>query len=480
MNIKEVEARTGLSRANIRFYEKENLLHPARLENGYRDYGQKDLVELEKIRLLRALQVSLEEIRQVQTGARSLTQVLAENGRSLESSIARQRQVQEICTRLCAEQTTYGTLCAAPYLQALDGDAPPESDAVQPLWEPWQRYLARTTDFSFWAVLLLWVEVTLARMPVLDSNLIAVGNALVGGLLVLATEPLLLHWWGTTPGKAIFGLRVTNWDGTKLSYAAALERTGNMLHAGCGWNIPLLSTFRQVTAYVHCRDRVPQVWEDDNVQTLQDGKAIRWVAWALVQALLCAGALGAILYTQYPHHWGELTPREFAANYNYLGSQLPRGGFTGANGWYYDLDETGAVIYNAYQTDLKNLEIAYDCHADGTIRKVVMTVQYQGDPGRNTAVPSHLKARQVALRSFVQGQINPFSRENRFAVIWQQLLDHPWESWQLTTNGVLVTQEMDVGNVDPRLLWEEQDYLSAADHSPVFYGFTFTMEKIAD
>ena len=37
MTIKELENRTGMTRANIRFYEGEGLLSPRRLENGYRD-----------------------------------------------------------------------------------------------------------------------------------------------------------------------------------------------------------------------------------------------------------------------------------------------------------------------------------------------------------------------------------------------------------------------------------------------------------
>ena len=41
MTIKDVEERTGLSRSNIRFYEKEKLIEPSRNENnGYRDYSE--------------------------------------------------------------------------------------------------------------------------------------------------------------------------------------------------------------------------------------------------------------------------------------------------------------------------------------------------------------------------------------------------------------------------------------------------------
>ena len=55
MTVKELEQALGMSRANIRFYEKEGLLSPLRLENGYRDYTPDDLETLRKIKLLRQL-----------------------------------------------------------------------------------------------------------------------------------------------------------------------------------------------------------------------------------------------------------------------------------------------------------------------------------------------------------------------------------------------------------------------------------------
>lgn len=66
MNIQEVEQKTGLERGNIRFYEKEGLLHPARQSNGYRDYSQEDIQTLLRIKLLRQLNISLGEIGQMQ------------------------------------------------------------------------------------------------------------------------------------------------------------------------------------------------------------------------------------------------------------------------------------------------------------------------------------------------------------------------------------------------------------------------------
>ncbi|MFA6783241.1 MAG: MerR family DNA-binding transcriptional regulator, partial [Sedimentibacter sp.] len=40
MLIKEIENLSGMERANIRFYEREGLITPKRLDNGYRDYSE--------------------------------------------------------------------------------------------------------------------------------------------------------------------------------------------------------------------------------------------------------------------------------------------------------------------------------------------------------------------------------------------------------------------------------------------------------
>ena len=74
MKINEVEQLVGITKRNIRFYEKEGLLSPVRnADNGYRDYGEEDVQTLRKIKLLRKLDVPLEEIRKMQRGTLTLT-----------------------------------------------------------------------------------------------------------------------------------------------------------------------------------------------------------------------------------------------------------------------------------------------------------------------------------------------------------------------------------------------------------------------
>ena len=62
--IGDAARQSGVSPANIRFYEKEKLLSPhGRNENSYRFYSESDVHQLRFIRLCRAMDMSLDEVR---------------------------------------------------------------------------------------------------------------------------------------------------------------------------------------------------------------------------------------------------------------------------------------------------------------------------------------------------------------------------------------------------------------------------------
>ena len=63
MKIKQVEELVGITKKNIRFYEEQGLLQIERAENGYREYHQKDVIRLQEIKLLRKIDISIEEMR---------------------------------------------------------------------------------------------------------------------------------------------------------------------------------------------------------------------------------------------------------------------------------------------------------------------------------------------------------------------------------------------------------------------------------
>lgn len=66
MNTKQVEELTGMSRQNIRYYERIGLLEPERDGgNDYRDYSEADVSHLKLIRMLRMLDIPLKDIRDI-------------------------------------------------------------------------------------------------------------------------------------------------------------------------------------------------------------------------------------------------------------------------------------------------------------------------------------------------------------------------------------------------------------------------------
>ena len=56
MNIQELESRCGVTKQNIRFYERKGLLTPAReADSKYRDYSQEDVQRMKQILLYRKM-----------------------------------------------------------------------------------------------------------------------------------------------------------------------------------------------------------------------------------------------------------------------------------------------------------------------------------------------------------------------------------------------------------------------------------------
>ena len=121
VKINEVERLVGISKKNIRFYEKENLLHPQRnLENGYRDYSEKEVEILKRIRLLRRLSIPLEEIRKLLDGEMAMESVLKRHMIVLEEQSDNLLKVQAACAQILEAQEPFWQMDADAWLGKLD------------------------------------------------------------------------------------------------------------------------------------------------------------------------------------------------------------------------------------------------------------------------------------------------------------------------------------------------------------------------
>lgn len=106
MNTKQVEDLVGLSRQNIRYYEKEGLLSPSReKENSYRDYSKEDVERLKMIKMLRMLDMPLKDIEKVLKNEVTLQEAVTVRQKEL---LEHQKQLQaaiDICSQLKKEKS---------------------------------------------------------------------------------------------------------------------------------------------------------------------------------------------------------------------------------------------------------------------------------------------------------------------------------------------------------------------------------------
>lgn len=379
MTVGEMELATGLERATIRFYERAGLLSPLRLENGYRDYSEQNRQTLLRIKLLRELGVSLEDIRALQQGKASLPVTLEQRIAQLEQEIAASAQAMETCRAIRDAGVSYQSLDAAQYLGRVSRPAPVE-DAAPVAICPWRRYFARNLDLFLYTlgivgVLTLGFHVNLAR----SGRLLSLVSTYLALGVMLVVEPLLLRLFGTTPGKAILGLRVTYQDGTHLSYADAQARTRDVTSRGMGWNLPVYSLYRLWKCYRAQSDGEEMAWdwEGEYAYDVKEGAWWRGAAFAAAYAACFFLMLGMALAAGHPPHYGPLTPAQFAENYNFLAS------------YWGDpaelLDETGRWVQPDSSTVVIHLSppptLNLEADAGGTLRTVRVIWEFDGADG---------------------------------------------------------------------------------------------------
>lgn len=157
MTIKEAEERTGLSRSNIRFYEKEGLVKPRRnTGNSYRDYSEKDIGELQKIAYLRTLGLSIEDIRKAAEGQTDLYEVIQGQIPLLERQMSELQNARRMCQMLLSQgKISYEDLEINRYVNDLEE-----------YWQKNQQILRLDSiDFLFvWGGKTAWVLITAASL----------------------------------------------------------------------------------------------------------------------------------------------------------------------------------------------------------------------------------------------------------------------------------------------------------------------------
>ena len=153
MTIKDVEERTGLSRSNVRFYEKEKLVEPSRNEsNGYRDYSENDVENIKKIAYLRTLGISIEDIRSIISEKVTLQEMLEKQKEVLKNQITDLNKAKLMCEKMLDEESiSYEKLQVEQYVTEL-----------QDYWKDNQTVfkLDSVSFLYIWGSMLTWITIT--------------------------------------------------------------------------------------------------------------------------------------------------------------------------------------------------------------------------------------------------------------------------------------------------------------------------------
>ena len=485
MTIKEMEEKAGLARANIRFYEAEGLFTPERKPNGYRDYSQEDLTTLLRVRLLRSLGVSLEDIKAVQAGDLPLAEVLGRHLDHLAEDKDKLTRAEGVCREMREAGEDYAHLDAEKYLEALTRPQPvpvpapvPESDAIPKVRSPWRRFFARDLDAILYGMVLDGIFLACGLNHLIYTAFYSYGSSGqrnlmfflaigLGLLLTFVLEPVLLHWFGTTPGKALLGLHVRSPEGGKLSYDQAVFRTGDVLLRGMGLCIPVVGWIQEVRCYSACEKGKTLPWEEDTVLVLRDSKAWRTVAFVVLYAAVNLLSFGISSMAALPANRGDLTVAQFCQNFN---RQADRLGYAKArlepDGSWRLLDHGDTfAIEDELGPDLPELRFT---EKDGTVTG--LTFAFQGE-GQDFYASWGQRETALALWAFVGAQEDCGVFHRDLDHRYEDLLEAPIHSFDDTLYGVRVKCDAD---------WEGEPgaFLARGEDGPAAFSMAVTMKKL--
>lgn len=477
MTIKEMESLSGMTRANIRFYETEGLLMPQRAQNGYHDYTEDDLKVLKRIKLLRGLGIPLEEIKAVHRGEKELQDILKRHINKLGFDKKELEASQEICKIMDEDGVSYQTLDAQYYLDALEHGAKYtkkelEKDVLPRIRAPWQRFFARQLDFTIYSAIATAVLELGFNINTLNSGM---GWKLIEYIIPVVimglVEPILLSKFSTTFGKWIFGIRITDEGGQRLSYGAAKERTATLFWYGLGYYVPAVVLWKWWKSYVECKEGNVLEWEDASEIVLRDTKKWRIAAYVGSYITVIALMVCIMFLAEMPRYRGELTTAEFCKNYNRLANyfDLDMGEELDHTGKWKIESDIDNVIYMADDgsfVDPPDFEIVEE---DGEVVEIGFMVERNNS---SEPAPSCIEQMTVAALAYIgaQDEITLFSKER--AELIEYIENHRFEDFEYEKAGVKMTCNIEYKGYEDAVfaLWpiEEQEK---------YYCLQFKMSK---
>ena len=165
---------------------------------------------------------------------------------------------------------------------------------------PWKRFFARSVDLFTGAALILYI---LVSSHFVDAELFGGFLGWVFAYIFwVPVEAAFISWFGATPAKWLFGIKVLNKDSGKLTYEKAFTRTKNLLERGEGFGIPLVFLVTRGIAYWDLKKKGTTWWDFNN------GSEVSYVQWGFVRGLACAMVIVLLAAVYLAAYWQYLFP----------------------------------------------------------------------------------------------------------------------------------------------------------------------------
>ena len=353
-------------------------------------------------------------------------------------------RARQVCRELRESGTSYAALDPRPWLAELERPpapnspryAPPEDRYVPPRspQHPWRRFFARRIDVLICGTIWLVVYALGFHWNQPRNLWTALINTYMEWGLMFLLEPLCLHFLGTTPGKAVFGISIRSETGEKLTWKEALERTWRVFGQGCGYEIPVYNLWRLWKSYQACQAGEREPWESCETYDIADDRVWRCLACVGVFILDVGLTVLILMQALMPPNRGSLTAAEFFENYNFYMDYLHvEGDHLDENGKRVTPEGSGFTfeLFNGMESEVSVTL------ADGAVTGVTVTRQAVTD----TFLWLSDTEPQLALLAFA-GSLPEINCINFKTADWLEAIDQQtsWD-YDLTLSGLLhITQ----------------------------------------
>lgn len=174
----------------------------------------------------------------------------------------------------------------------------PQPDPVSISTHPWRRYFARMLDLYVFVLCSSFAVGLLFPGLYSGSSKTQTGEDQALNLLYIAAyvpfEGFCLYAFGTTLGKAIYGIRLDP-QGGEIALSVALRRSVLVWWNGLGIGIPIISLFTLISAFQNLKKNGVTTWDAKlgwSVKHSEFGVA-RWIGilccWAGVTFIVAVG-----------------------------------------------------------------------------------------------------------------------------------------------------------------------------------------------